>query len=26
VDSKDSTPDQIVFNRTISLKAPWKPK
>ena len=26
LDSKDSTPDQIVFNRTISLKAPWKPK
>ncbi|XOV72793.1 MAG: glutamine--tRNA ligase/YqeY domain fusion protein [Verrucomicrobiota bacterium] len=26
LDSKDSTPDQIIFNRTISLKAPWKPK
>lgn len=26
LDPKDSAPDQIVFNRTISLKAAWKPK
>jgi glutaminyl-tRNA synthetase len=26
LDSKDSTPDKLVFNRTISLKDAWTPK
>ena len=26
VDSKDSSPDKLVFNRTVTLKEPWKGK